>query len=744
MSKVQNDIKQTHIGNDNVSGISNNIISSPNMLNNSEKCPIPNKDLLSRKVIGLSFTGSGAGFISCPLFIVSVTGFVTALPISLAILGIGTTAVGLYLLLSGNEVRHNNSDNNISDSMNVLKDENYNNRLFHCNEHNEEINQKDDESKLIKTDTKRNQNINFDENTQNSQIHDHNVNIEQNNGINIKNQSDLTNKDNINNNTSSEVHENAAHDNSIHTENKNNMTELRRESTIDKNIDTVNKNSTNKATINVDNKANENLNTDRVTDIKIYGKITENEKNIKRQSNKLPLKKKKKNNLSYRNGNNNSINIENKNSSNSAEDESIGNNKGNIINKGPSDGTNENLKEIDRTNFKIDNQINDMKNQSTNQTIESNNLIIPGENTNGGTIIDSYTTQGTPPISISGKKNSLREPKESQSYEPTINKNVIKIDKQEFPQKPKDLYEPKPETKQKPGPAEKIPTDFNDQLKSNPVIKPTAGILPEIPTKLENNDKSELQPTEKIFAKLDVIHNNKAGPNPEPKPKEKQELPTKLESPHKLDPEPKPELKPTEEIQIREKFLEYIYHKNNKKNANQKNKQVQGRDAGRANEIPSQIQSKISSIIKDNKNAFRTKKYTNNKDLYKELETISSKLNKLFTEYVLDVTKIKDKDKYTTKQLSDISFKEKNNITKVSCRCQIVKDGKSVFDFEFSAGFVKDWKDVTQKPSNLMHNSVSKFLRPGKFKFTFKDKNNTPRYVNVDFPIAQPAKNNTY
>ena len=164
MSKVQNDIKQTHIGNDNVSGISNNIISSPNMLNNSEKCPIPNKDLLSRKVIGLSFTGSGAGFISCPLFIVSVTGFVTALPISLAILGIGTTAVGLYLLLSGNEVRHNNSDNNISDSMNVLKDENYNNRLFHCNEHNEEINQKDDESKLIKTDTKRNQNINFDEN----------------------------------------------------------------------------------------------------------------------------------------------------------------------------------------------------------------------------------------------------------------------------------------------------------------------------------------------------------------------------------------------------------------------------------------------------------------------------------------------------------------------------------------------------------------------------------------------------
>ena len=29
-------------------------------------------------------------------------------------------------------------------------------------------------------------------------------------------------------------------------------------------------------------------------------------------------------------------------------------------------------------------------------------------------------------------------------------------------------------------------------------------------------------------------------------------------------------------------------------------------------------------------------------------------------------------------------------------------------------------------------------------KFTFKDKNNTPRYVNVDFPIAQPAKNNTY
>ena len=67
-----------------------------------------------------------------------------------------------------------------------------------------------------------------------------------------------------------------------------------------------------------------------------------------------------------------------------------------------------------------------------------------------------------------------------------------------------------------------------------------------------------------------------------------------------------------------------------------------------------------------------------------------------------------------------------------------------MFDFEFSAGFVKDWKDVTQKPSNLMHNSVSKFLRPGKFKFTFKDKNNTPRYVNVDFPIAQPAKNNTY
>ena len=64
MSKVQNDIKQTHIGNDNVSGISNNIISSTNMLNNSEKCPIPNKDLLSRKVIGLSFTGSGAGFIS--------------------------------------------------------------------------------------------------------------------------------------------------------------------------------------------------------------------------------------------------------------------------------------------------------------------------------------------------------------------------------------------------------------------------------------------------------------------------------------------------------------------------------------------------------------------------------------------------------------------------------------------------------------------------------------------------------
>lgn len=673
MSKVQNDIKQTHIGNDNVSGISNNIISSPNMLNNSEKCPIPNKDLLSRKVIGLSFTGSGAGFISCPLFIVSVTGFVTALPISLAILGIGTTAVGLYLLLSGNEVRHNNSDNNISDSMNVLKDENYNNRLFHCNEHNEEINQKDDESKLIKTDTKRNQNINFDENTQNSQIHDHNVNIEQNNGINIKNQSDLTNKDNINNNTSSEVHENAAHDNSIHTENKNNMTELRRESTIDKNIDTVNKNSTNKATINVDNKANENLNTDRVTDIKIYGNIAENEKNIERQSNKLPLQEEPKNNLSSRNGNNNSINIENKNSSNSAEDESIGNNKGNIINKGPSDGTNENLKEIDRTNFKIDKQINDMKNQSTNQTIESNNLIIPGENTNGGTIIDSSMIQGNPPINISCEKNPLYEPKESQLYELIFNKNIIKIDKQEFPQKPKDLHEPKPETKQK----------------------------------------------------------------------EKQELPPKLESPHKLDPEPKPELKPTEEIQIREKFLEYIHQEYNKKNVNQKNKQVQGRDAGRANEIPSQIQSKISSIIKDNKNAFRTKKYTNNKDLYKELETISSKLNELFTEYVLDVTKIKNKDKYTTK-ISDIIFKEGDNITKASCKCQIVKDGKSVFDFEFSAGFVKDGKDITQKPSNLMHNRVNESLRPWKFKFTFKDKNNTPRYVNVDFPIAQPAKNNTY
>ena len=170
---------------------------------------------------------------------------------------------------------------------------------------------------------------------------------------------------------------------------------------------------------------------------------------------------------------------------------------------------------------------------------------------------------------------------------------------------------------------------------------------------------------------------------------------------------------------------------------------MQGGDAGRANEIPSQIQSKINSIIKDNENAFRAKKYTNNKNLNKELETISSKLNELFTEYVLDVTGIKDKDKYTTK-LSDISFKEENNIINVSCKCQIVKDGKSVFDFEFLAKFVKDGKDITQKPSNLMHNRVNESLRPWKFKFTFKDKNNTPRYVNVDFPIAQPAKNNTY
>lgn len=432
---------------------------------------------------------------------------------------------------------------------------------------------------------------------------------------------------------------------------------------------------------------------------------------------------------------------------------------------------------------------------------------MPGENTNGETIIDSHTIQVNPPISISGEKNPLHEPKESQLDELIINRNVIKIDKQEFPQNPKDLHEPKPETKQKPEPAEKIPTDFNNQLKSNPVIKPieeippkipikaehndksepqsirkiltglntiqkpelkpqpkpvkgistipkdlpkpepksqsTAGILPEIPTKLENNDKSESQPTEKIFAKLDVIHNNKAGPNPEPKPKEKQELPPKLESPHKLDPEPKPELKPTEEIQIREKFLEYIYPENNKKNVNQKNKQVQGRNAGRANEIPSQIQSKINSIIKDNENAFRTTYKKTKNQIHKELEIISSKLNKLFTEYVLNVTEIEDKDKYTTK-LSDISFKEKNDITKVSCKCQIVKDKDPVFDFEFLAKFVKDGKDITQKPSNLMHNRVNESLRPWKFKFTFKDKNNTPRYVNVDFPIAQPAKNNTY
>lgn len=734
------------------------------MLNNNKKSQIPDKDLSSRKVIGLSFTCSGAGLTSCPLFIASVTGFIAALPISLAILGIGIATVGLYLLFSGNKKTHNNSDNDkqkhVSENTNIFKDENYNKNTLQDNEHSKEINRKNDESKLIKTDTEHNPNNNFDENNQNRQIHDHNVNIEQNNDINIKNQSYPTNKDNISNNTSGEIYENAAlntksdvavdrfnqqknnNDNSIHIENKNNMTELRREnsidnnsknninnknqgssieeivgksntndtiisarnkieslvkpsiklnknhnidihtqgpnpnlnikvdnlnlhhvgdkvnlsnlnknSTIDKNQDAINKNNTYKAMISLNN-TNENLGANHMAQVEINKNIVDNEKNIEKPNSKLSLQEEPKDKLSSRDDNNNSIHIENKNSSNSAEDESIDSNiTGNIINKGPSIEINENLKETDRTNFKIDGKINDTKNQNTNPIIDGDNPIISVGNINNRTIVDSHTIQGNHPISISGKKNPLHEPKESQSDELTINGNVFKINKQE--------------------------------------------------------------------------------------------LPPKLESPHELDPEPKHELKPTEEIQIREKFLEYIYPENNKKNVNQKNKQVQGRNAGRANEIPSQIQSKINSIIKDNENAFRTTYKKTKNQIYKELEIISSKLNKLFTEYVLNVTEIEDKDKYTTK-LSDISFEEKNDITKVSCKCQIVKDKDPVFDFEFLAGFVKDGKDVTQKPSNLMHNSVSESLRPGKFKFTFKDKNNTPRYVNVDFPIAQPAKNNTY
>ena len=727
MSKVQNDIKQTHIGNDNVSGISNNIISSPNMLNNSEKCPIPNKDLLSRKVIGLSFTGSGAGFISCPLFIVSVTGFVTALPISLAILGIGTTAVGLYLLLSGNEVRHNNSDNNASGNTNVSKNENY------CNnsEYNKEINQKNNESKLIKIDTGRKQSINFDENAQNRQIHDHGINIEQNNGINIKNRPDLTNKDNISNNTSGEIHKNTAFNTKsdvvndlsgqqkisansfIHVVNKNNVPELG----VGNNID-------NNAKNYMPNYAQHSSATEIANKSNINNTITstcDETKNIKKSS------------------------IQS--------------------NGGYNTGTHEQ---------------NDTQNQSLNQTIESNNLIMPGENTNGETIVDSHTIQGNPPINISGKKNPLYEPKESQLDELIINKNIIKIDKQELPpepenhnktkpqsiekifaklyilhrldpepkseleseqklepqpiekiptrpdtihrqgpqpkpkekqeftQKPKDLHELKPETKQKPEPIEKIPTDSKNQPKPTPVIKPIEEISPIISIKSKHNDKPEPQSIRKILTGLNTIQKSELKPQPKPV-KETSTIPVDL---------PKPEPKPTEEIQIRKEFLEYIYPENNKKNVNQENKQVQGRNAGRANEIPSQIQSKINLIIEKNANAFRVS--TKHKNFDEKLEKASLNLNKLFTEYVLDVTKIKDKDKYTTK-LSDISLEEKNSITKISCSCQIVKDGKSVFDFGFLAEFRED-------------HDGNKFFNPWEFQFKFKDKSGILRAIPVKFP----------
>ena len=478
------------------------------MLNNNKKSQIPDKDLSSRKVIDLSFTYSGAGIVYYSLFILFVTGIIRSLPISLVILGIGTIAIGLYLLFCGNKKAHNNSDNNNSEGMNVLKEENYNNRLFHCNEHNEEINKKKHkESKLIKTDTKRNQNIKFNENTQNSQIHDHNVD---------------------------------------------------------------------------------------------------------KQEQEFPIE----------------------------------------------------LEDHDK---------------SKQQPAEKIPPIIP--------IIPEHNDKLKP-----------------QSMKILTELNTIQ----------------KPELKPQSKPVKGISTIPVDLPKPEPKSQPAEGILQGIPMKLENNNKSESHQTEKIFAKLDAIHNHNLGLNTEPKPAEKQELPPKPESPNKPDPEPEPEPKPAEEIQIREKFLEYIFPENNKKNANQEKKQKQGRNVNKSLEIPVYIQNKINLIIEDNENAFRIKKNIKNKTRDKELKAASSKLNELFINYVLDVTKTKDKEKYTT-MLSNITFKMEGSITKVSCKCQIIKDQECVFDFEFLAEFREDLDD-------------NQFISPWKFQFKFEDKSKTPRVISVNFP----------
>lgn len=262
--EVQNNTKQIHTKNDNVSGISSDIVNSTNMLNNSRKCLIHDKDLSSRKVIGLSITCSGVGLTSCALFIVLVTGFITVLPISLAILGVSAITAGLYLLLSGNKVRHNNSDNNASGNTNASKNENYNNAKNYMPNYAQhssatEIANKSNINNTITSTCDEIKNIKKSS-------------IQSNGGYNTG-----THEQKPNINSDIKIDNSGTH----HVLNKANLPNLNKNSITYKNQDAINKNNMYKAMISLNN-TNENLGTNQVAQIEINKNIVNNEKKYRK------------------------------------------------------------------------------------------------------------------------------------------------------------------------------------------------------------------------------------------------------------------------------------------------------------------------------------------------------------------------------------------------------------------------------------------------------------------------------